>query len=91
MQTPPTPLACPHCGAGNDTHCVVGAIPKVPHDGDISLCLYCGKWGMFEDGQLRTPDTGALRYIAGSADCRRAYAAWLLVHMRDAMKRDNHE
>ena len=83
---PPTPLACPHCGEGNDTHHVMGALPKVPHDGDISLCLYCGKWGQFERGKLRPPDAAALRYIARSADCRRAYALWMLARTRDARK-----
>jgi len=69
---PLTPLQCRACGKDNAAHTNAGASLNVPHDGDFTLCLYCGEWSVFEGGALRepTPDEAAL--IAADPACIRA-------------------
>ena len=48
-------IRCRVCGGDNGAHTAADAMPRVPHGGDFSLCLYCRTWSIFEDGALRTP------------------------------------
>ena len=66
------PLICRTCGKDNSAHTAAGAIPCVPHDGDVSLCLYCATWSVFEDGALRQPTPYEQAWIITNPDCMRA-------------------
>lgn len=46
---------CPNCGAGFDSASPIGDDTTLePSPGDISICLYCGEWLMFDDSTLPT-------------------------------------
>lgn len=45
---------CPTCGAGFDAASAVDGEDVAPKPGDISVCLYCGEWLMFDDDTLPT-------------------------------------
>lgn len=70
---------CPYCGYGNDVHTCADTIPFVPHDGDYSLCMGCGFWGIFEAGSIRRPDDIELAGIALDPACMRALDIWAQV------------
>lgn len=67
-----TPLQCRACGKSNDAHTCAAALPYVPHDGDLSLCAYCGTWSVFERGGLRAPTLPELAAINTNPQCIRA-------------------
>lgn len=75
-----TPLPCRRCGHSNEAHTHANAsIPAVPHDGDFSLCLYCGEWSVFERGALREPTSAEQKIIRDDPQCVRASHTRLLV------------
>jgi hypothetical protein len=75
---------CRSCGKANDAQTHANpSIPAVPHDGDFSLCLYCGVWSVFDAGILRAPDEGERNMIRTSTECQRAeFAHFLFKHGR---------
>lgn len=83
----PAPLPCPHCGAGNNGHMAAGPLPAVPHDGDLSLCAYCGRWAIFEGGGLRKPNAAERADIAANPDCKRAQAVVVQANMERGNKK----
>jgi hypothetical protein len=64
-----TPLMCRVCGGANDDATHTGSVPRVPHDGDYSLCAYCGTWSIFERGELRAPTIAEAVSIANDPAC----------------------
>jgi hypothetical protein len=73
-------LRCPNCDHGNDLHTSIDAMPRVPHDGDMSLCIACGWWGIFEAGTIRSPDAVELLAINHNPDCQRAMRTWTILN-----------
>lgn len=67
-----TPLLCRVCGKGNAGHTPAGALPAVPHDGDYSLCAYCGAWSVFDGAGLRAPTPAEIAEIEADPDCAAA-------------------
>jgi hypothetical protein len=54
---------------------------KRPKDGDITLCIGCGEWSLFEAaaaGGLRKPTDTEFQEIANNLDCTRLREAWAL-------------
>lgn len=43
------PAGCPTCGAANDAATYAGEGSARPAPGDLSVCLYCGEWRLFDD------------------------------------------
>lgn len=48
------PMTCPHCGRTNDQHTMAGSHRKPPSDGDVGLCIDCGRPSLYRvvDGVL---------------------------------------
>jgi hypothetical protein len=65
-------IRCRACRKDNGSHTSAGPIPRVPHDGDVSLCLYCGTWSVFENGALRPPTGDEQAWIDADPNCGRA-------------------
>jgi C4-type Zn-finger protein len=77
---------CPHCGKDNDGHTMLGNVLHVPHDGDVSLCAYCGGCGVFEHGGIRTPTDDEQRDFDADPRLRRARAVLAIISMRNAIE-----
>lgn len=80
---------CPFCGAQHDLASTVsvkgGSAPERPSDGDLTLCIVCGEWALFEKkapGGMRKPTDAEYEKIAASPMVRAARAAWLKVRRR---------
>jgi hypothetical protein len=55
----------------------------VPKPQDISLCIYCGNWSVFDDDlKLRKPEPDMLREIMSDPDCVKAQKAWGIMFSR---------
>jgi hypothetical protein len=78
------PTTCPYCGKVNP---LAGNVrgPEAPADGDVSLCIGCGHWGVFEagapGGMRKTTPLEAAR-MAGDEDIARVRLAWLVMDQR---------
>ena len=72
---------CPTCGAGFDAASAVDGKDVAPTPGDISVCLYCGEWLMFDDDTLPT-------LTPTEADLKEASAA-LLAEAREMREKWN--
>jgi hypothetical protein len=44
-------IACPHCGARNNRHTNLTSDGN-PKDGDLTVCLYCRRAGVYVTGSL---------------------------------------
>ena len=69
---------CPYC---LDRHEVASSIfhEHTPKDGDISLCITCGHFSVFDStqpGDLRPPNKFEAVSIATDPGCQQLYAAW---------------
>lgn len=90
MRSYDTAVVCPFCQAKHDAASSTKATdisqgrPRAPKDGDLSICIQCGEWCIFENNALAIPDEETYRYIAGNAACQNVREAWLKV--RAAMK-----
>lgn len=71
MKNDPTLIGCRACGANNGKHTSVDNVPRVPHDGDVSFCLYCGAWSIFEGGEMRAPTSIEAIAIRANPLCMR--------------------
>jgi hypothetical protein len=80
------PMTCPHCGKFNDCHTCVSEPNAVPSDGDCTMCIGCGKWSTFENGDFRLPTMEEWGIIIRSPDCRRAERAWQRMKEQLAVK-----
>lgn len=72
------PLHCPHCGALNTGHVDPDHPNKLPHAGDLSLCISCQRFSVFTKHDdrygLRVPDTIEQREIDEDPDNQLALA-----------------
>jgi hypothetical protein len=74
-------MTCPHCGKGNERHSPVGRDgARTPHDGSLSLCIYCGGFGVFEGGGIRAPTADEAAEIADDGHCILLANQWALWH-----------
>lgn len=48
-----------------------------PGDGDLSICIACGEWNVFEGDHLRKPTDDEFEEIGTDVECHRVRAAWL--------------
>jgi hypothetical protein len=68
-----TPCTCRVCGRANDAHTHASpGVPRAPHNGDMTICAYCGSWSIFEGGGLRAPTPSEAAMIETDPDCQRA-------------------
>jgi hypothetical protein len=68
---------CPFCGKGIDSASPVDESDQRPSDGDLSLCIYCGEWLVFNaDMTFRKPTDEDYEVIASDPALRRVRAAW---------------
>lgn len=74
-------VPCRVCGKGNEAHTSADNMPRVPHDGDYSLCAYCGAWSIFEGAGFRPPTREELAAIEADPDC--AHAERILQAIRE--------
>jgi hypothetical protein len=75
---------CPHCGhhVTHASNLGKGEIMP-PVEGDLLLCIECGKWGVETgDGLIRLPTDLELYDIAINPDCHRAEAAWAAMNQQ---------
>lgn len=73
---------CPHCGKRNDMHDNMLNTEAVPADGDVSLCIGCGKWAIYEGQALRFPTSEEMADIRMNPDCQRYQLALVLTRMK---------
>jgi hypothetical protein len=72
-------IRCPHCGYPlNSATSTPSSDWDVPEPGDLSLCISCDEWLVFDTGTtLRKPTEDELVEIGLDAECRHMRAIWL--------------
>lgn len=79
---------CPYCGKHNDLTSHIGTDTKrrdigqgdeevMPSDGDITMCISCGKWSVFDNGKLRHVTEAEAEMLARSPIVVAATVAWI--------------
>ncbi|MDX0299593.1 hypothetical protein GOC49_13025 [Sinorhizobium meliloti] len=79
---------CPFCGARHELAQCVGK-SKTPNDGDLSLCMQCGEWCIFEKkapGHIRRPTDVEYEQIAESPLAKAARTAWVRIDQKRRQK-----
>lgn len=71
-------LACPHCGALHDRHTDATRASATPVDGDLSMCIDCGEFAVFDLGErrLRAPTIDEANDIDSDPDMLLYRIAW---------------
>jgi hypothetical protein len=75
---------CPFCAARHDLATGISG-NSAPHDGDLTLCIVCGEWAMFESaapGGMRKPTDAEYEKINDMPITRAARRAWLETNKR---------
>jgi hypothetical protein len=73
---------CPYCGTSHGQAVPIGdagALLNEPEDGDISLCVRCGRWVIFDStasGGMREPTPEEHRTITRDVHARRLRSAY---------------
>lgn len=74
---------CPWCGHVHELASEIGSQkPVVPKRGDITLCIKCGRWCVFETrakGGLRKPNDTERELLRTKTLYRRVHRAWIKV------------
>lgn len=70
------PLNCPHCGKLNDRHTCPLEPGAQPSEGDITICIHCGKWAIFDQNSFRLPTMDEWAFILKDNECQRLERAW---------------
>ena len=81
---------CWSCGKRFDRASLPRGDTVPPQQGDISLCMGCGEWGLFDKhwkGGLRQPTHDEYVEIVADEDCTNARAAWLRVKQETERER----
>jgi len=86
MGTEPVRHVCPHCGHVDGAHECLTRPEATPVDDDISLCLHCGRWSIFKDGQMCKPSKSERESIGQDEYCTRVHVAWVLARMKAALR-----
>lgn len=71
---------CPFCQYGFDLASSVKGGQKAPSDGDLTICIRCGEFAVFdkkEPGGLRKPTDAEYVTIGHDTFCQRMRAAWV--------------
>lgn len=67
---------CPHCGY-KVTEAYCPQDPKQrPKDGDMTMCINCGKFSAFKDGSLRKLDTKEKMMLSLDQNAFMMWLAW---------------
>jgi hypothetical protein len=69
------PMICPHCGRYNEAYSGV-TTPAGPKPGDVSMCIGCGNWAIFEDDGMRKPNEEEREWLAEEDTCIKVREAW---------------
>lgn len=80
-------LSCPHCGAVHECHSDPLNKDAVPKDGDISVCIDCGEFSIFDlrERCLRLPTDEEMHDLDTNIDVALFRAAW-----REATRHRSH-
>jgi hypothetical protein len=70
------PMSCPHCGKLNDQNTCISEPSGMPDNGDVCLCIGCGKWAVFNNGEYRLPTMDEWSVILKDPVCQKAERAW---------------
>lgn len=78
------PNCCPYCGREHDlaTNTTSGTRPK---DGDYSLCIQCGHFGIFDrkaQGGVRRATAAEAVCIAASPEASKVQLAWRMMDQK---------
>jgi hypothetical protein len=77
MSTTGMHTVCPWCLSEHDAASGLNH-DTTPKPGDVTLCIRCGEWCVFDDRMTLRKPGRALRYaIARNPDCEFIRAAWL--------------
>lgn len=71
---------CPHCAARHGRH--VDLVTRTTHsNGDYSLCVHCGCWGVFDNhspGGMRLPSLRERRWLEANPRAEQITTGWRL-------------
>jgi hypothetical protein len=68
---------CPHCGMVHEVASNIQPSKGKPEAGDVTLCIECGRWGLFDEAlQLRKPTLDEMQGLARNVDLQRLHMAW---------------
>lgn len=73
------PDPCPHCGiqhTGAAATALFGRKPRLPKSGDITFCIDCGSWAIYEPGGRRIPTDSEQEEIERMPHCRDISRLW---------------
>lgn len=78
------PDACPHCGKEHDGAAATALFPadkpRKPQPGDVTFCIDCGSWAVFETGGRRIPNDSEQEEIESMPHCREISRVWRQLH-----------
>jgi hypothetical protein len=83
-----SPTVCAHCGHQHDRVSGIaekGVKQEPPQEGDVTICIRCGQWNIFDDGSdggLRKPTAAEARHIDKSKMARQVSKAWRQTNRR---------
>ena len=74
------PTPCPFCGKPLDAASPTeGSNDRQPSDGDLSMCIYCGEWIVFNaDLTFRKPNDEEYEEVARDPQLRWLRNAWTM-------------
>lgn len=68
---------CPHCGYHADRQGAVDDSDATPTPGDVSLCISCGEWAVYDGGlALQSPSREQSREFSRDPDLKRIRRSW---------------
>lgn len=73
---------CPHCAYTMELHENADGTHDRPGNGDVTMCLKCGRFAIFETRTLRAPTLQELAGIRQNPDCQRLLLAWRMTFGR---------
>ena len=69
---------CAHCRYEHNRASPLDGVAQRPKNGDITICIRCGEWNVFEDNlQLRKPTVDEYMEIGKRDDCNEVREAWI--------------
>jgi len=76
-------VTCWACGTELDMATgVLEAEGKKPKDNDVSFCIRCGEWGVFDTSHVtgqRKPTEAEYDEIGTDPQCRKVRSAWMMM------------
>ena len=79
------PCPCPHCGTVLNAATAAEESGGSPSPGDVTLCVECGEWCLFDDElKLKKPSDDILVEIGSDPVLRQMRMSWLKMKARRA-------